>query len=121
MRTDFGDTVGLTPLMPMYTLGHNFVPPPVHARRWLDAVRAEWWFDRLAAVSGATSFSTLTGADSRAATNRDHVGAECRLRVDAALLTIARPLPLRSTSDSGTRRPNRCCEWDVRDDACRIV
>jgi len=25
---DFGDTVGLTPLMPMYTLGHDFVPPP---------------------------------------------------------------------------------------------
>src|SRR5947208_4306694 len=30
-RYDFGDTVGLTPLMPMYTLGHHFVPPPVHA------------------------------------------------------------------------------------------
>ncbi len=28
---DFGDTVGMTPLMPMYTLGHGFVPPPVHA------------------------------------------------------------------------------------------
>jgi tryptophan synthase beta chain len=28
---DFGDTVGLTPLMPMYTLGHDFVPAPVHA------------------------------------------------------------------------------------------
>src|SRR5438045_3064653 len=28
---DFGDTVGLTPLMPMYTLGHDFVPPAVHA------------------------------------------------------------------------------------------
>ncbi len=28
---DFGDTVGLTPLLPMYTLGHDFVPPPVHA------------------------------------------------------------------------------------------
>jgi tryptophan synthase beta chain len=28
---DFGDTVGTTPLMPMYTLGHGFVPPPVHA------------------------------------------------------------------------------------------
>ena len=25
---DFGDTVGMTPLMPMYTLGHDFVPPP---------------------------------------------------------------------------------------------
>ena len=30
-RYDFGDTVGLTPLLPMYTLGHDFVPPPVHA------------------------------------------------------------------------------------------
>ena len=28
---DFGDTVGLTPLMPMHTLGHDFVPPPLHA------------------------------------------------------------------------------------------
>jgi len=28
---DFGDTVGLTPLIAMYTLGHGFVPPPVHA------------------------------------------------------------------------------------------
>jgi tryptophan synthase beta chain len=28
---DFGDTAGLTPLMPMFTLGHGFVPPPVHA------------------------------------------------------------------------------------------
>lgn len=30
-RYDYGDTVGLTPLMLMYTLGHSFVPPPVHA------------------------------------------------------------------------------------------
>src|SRR5438094_8232890 len=30
-RYDFGDTAGLTPLIPMYTLGHDFVPPPVHA------------------------------------------------------------------------------------------
>jgi len=30
-RYDFGDTAGLTPLLPMYTLGHDFVPPPVHA------------------------------------------------------------------------------------------
>jgi len=28
---DFGDTAGLTPLMAMFTLGHDFVPPPVHA------------------------------------------------------------------------------------------
>jgi tryptophan synthase beta chain len=30
-RYDFGDATGLTPLLPMYTLGHDFVPPPVHA------------------------------------------------------------------------------------------
>jgi len=30
-RYDFGDTIGMTPLMPMYTLGHNFVPAPIHA------------------------------------------------------------------------------------------
>ncbi|RME89625.1 MAG: TrpB-like pyridoxal phosphate-dependent enzyme [Candidatus Hydrogenedentota bacterium] len=28
---DFGDTVGLTPLVKMYTLGHNFVPAGIHA------------------------------------------------------------------------------------------
>jgi len=28
---DFGDTGGLTPLMKQYTLGHNFVPPGIHA------------------------------------------------------------------------------------------
>lgn len=30
-RYDFGDTAGMTPLLPMYTLGHNFVPAPIHA------------------------------------------------------------------------------------------
>jgi tryptophan synthase beta chain len=28
---DFGDAAGLTPLLKMYTLGHDFVPPPIHA------------------------------------------------------------------------------------------
>jgi tryptophan synthase beta chain len=28
---DFGDTVGLTPLVKMHTLGHGFVPAPLHA------------------------------------------------------------------------------------------
>ncbi|MBN1680710.1 MAG: TrpB-like pyridoxal phosphate-dependent enzyme [Anaerolineae bacterium] len=28
---DFGDTVGMTPLMKMYTLGHDFMPPGIHA------------------------------------------------------------------------------------------
>ena len=28
---DFGDTVGLTPLVKMHTLGHGFIPPAIHA------------------------------------------------------------------------------------------
>jgi len=28
---DFGDTIGMTPLLKMYTLGHAFVPPGIHA------------------------------------------------------------------------------------------
>jgi len=28
---DFGDTSKLTPLIPMHTLGHDFVPEPIHA------------------------------------------------------------------------------------------
>jgi tryptophan synthase beta chain len=30
-RYDFGDTAEMTPLMMMYTLGHQFVPPKIHA------------------------------------------------------------------------------------------
>ncbi len=28
---DFGDTAQMTPLLPMFTLGHAYVPPPIHA------------------------------------------------------------------------------------------
>lgn len=28
---DFGDTAGMTPLMEMHTLGHDFIPDPIHA------------------------------------------------------------------------------------------
>ena len=31
LRYDHGDSVGLTPLLYMYTLGKEFVPPPLHA------------------------------------------------------------------------------------------
>ena len=28
---DFGDVAGMTPLLPMYSLGHDFMPPAIHA------------------------------------------------------------------------------------------
>jgi len=31
LRYDFGDTAEMTPLLWMYTLGHNFIPPKIHA------------------------------------------------------------------------------------------
>jgi tryptophan synthase beta chain len=30
-RYDFGDTAGMTPLVKMHTLGHDFIPDPIHA------------------------------------------------------------------------------------------
>ncbi len=30
-RYDYGDSAGMTPLMKMHTLGHNFIPPGIHA------------------------------------------------------------------------------------------
>ncbi len=30
-KYDFGDSAGVTPLIKMFTLGHDFVPPPIHA------------------------------------------------------------------------------------------
>ena len=30
-RYDFGDTIGMTPLIKMHTLGHSFIPDPIHA------------------------------------------------------------------------------------------
>ncbi|MDQ3504671.1 MAG: TrpB-like pyridoxal phosphate-dependent enzyme, partial [Actinomycetota bacterium] len=30
-RYDFGDAIGMTPLMKMHTLGHGFIPDPIHA------------------------------------------------------------------------------------------
>ncbi len=30
-KYDYGDSAGLTPLLKMFTLGHDFIPPPIHA------------------------------------------------------------------------------------------
>lgn len=35
---DYGDTAGMTPLMKMHTLGHDFIPDPIHAGNYLLAL-----------------------------------------------------------------------------------
>ena len=50
-RYDFGDTAGMTPLVKMHTLGHNFIPDPIHAgglrytacRRWFRTCTRRTW------------------------------------------------------------------------------
>jgi tryptophan synthase beta chain len=56
-RYDFGDTVGLTPLMAMYTLGHDFVPAPVHAgglRYHGDSPSSVGWCTQVSSRRGPT-------------------------------------------------------------------
>ncbi|CAH9080780.1 unnamed protein product [Cuscuta epithymum] len=40
---DYGDTAGLSPLMKMHTLGHNFVPDPIHAGSFANAFEKHFW------------------------------------------------------------------------------
>lgn len=73
-RYDYGDTAGLTPLTLMYTLGHSFVPPPVHAgglryhgmaatvswlyhNRWIEAVA----LDQITVFEAACEFTQCEG------------------------------------------------------------
>ena len=81
---DFGDTVGMTPLMPMYTLGHDFVPPPVTpaacattatrrglarwSRRVVEAAGAS---SRPAAFDAAVRFAAPRASSPRRAVARD--------------------------------------------------
>jgi len=71
---DMGDTVGLAPIVKMYTLGHTFVPPPIHSgglryhgdspllsllvkEKVIDAVA----YDQLATFEAAVMFAQTEG------------------------------------------------------------
>ncbi|MFQ6675564.1 MAG: TrpB-like pyridoxal phosphate-dependent enzyme [Fidelibacterota bacterium] len=92
-RYDFGDTIGMTPLVPMYTLGHRFAPAPIHAgglRYHGDApllcqlvkdgiIRAEA-YDQTAVFEAAVLFARCEGIISAPESNHAIKGA-----VDAAI------------------------------------
>jgi len=42
-RYDFGDAAGMTPLMKMHTLGHDFVPSPIHAGDCATTAWRHWY------------------------------------------------------------------------------
>jgi tryptophan synthase beta chain len=73
-RYDFGDTAMTTPLLKMHTLGHDFVPPPIHAgglryhgmapiisRLVEDGVICPVAFDQISVFESAVQFARTEG------------------------------------------------------------
>ncbi|MEG1621745.1 MAG: TrpB-like pyridoxal phosphate-dependent enzyme [Alistipes sp.] len=62
-RYDFGDTAGFTPLLPMYTLGHNFHPSDIHAGglryHGAGAITSQLLKDRLIEAQSIPQIETL--------------------------------------------------------------
>ena len=54
---DFGDTIGLTPLVKMHTLGHTFIPAPLHADGVIEAVAVP----QLVTFQAALAFARAEG------------------------------------------------------------
>lgn len=63
---DFGDTSGMTPLVKMYTLGHDFVPPPMHAGglryHGMASVICELWDQNLIEAQAIPQMETFSAA-----------------------------------------------------------
>ncbi|MEL6271503.1 MAG: TrpB-like pyridoxal phosphate-dependent enzyme [Chloroflexota bacterium] len=63
---DFGDTSGMTPLMKMYTLGHDFIPPPLHAGglryHGMASVVCELWDQKLIEAQAIPQMETFNAA-----------------------------------------------------------
>ena len=63
---DFGDTVGMTPLVKMYTLGHGFVPPPLHAGglryHGMASIICELWDQNLLDMYAIAQMETFSAA-----------------------------------------------------------
>ncbi|MEM6529955.1 MAG: TrpB-like pyridoxal-phosphate dependent enzyme, partial [Chloroflexota bacterium] len=61
-----GDTSGMTPLMKMYTLGHDFVPPPLHAGglryHGMASVVCELWDQKLIEAQAIPQMETFNAA-----------------------------------------------------------
>ncbi len=63
---DFGDTAGMTPLVKMYTLGHDFVPPPLHSGglryHGMASVVCELWDQDLIEAQAIPQMETFEAA-----------------------------------------------------------
>lgn len=58
---DYGDTAGMTPLMKMHTLGHDFIPDPIHSgkplsRRLVKFIALDMFFSLKISFSGGLRY-----------------------------------------------------------------
>lgn len=90
---DFGDTVGITPLLPMYALGYEFMRPPVHAgglryRGGAPIISNLVQHGRIEAISyphGKTFEAAITFASTEGKIPAPETGHAIRATIDEAL------------------------------------
>ncbi|MEZ5099464.1 MAG: TrpB-like pyridoxal phosphate-dependent enzyme [Thermoleophilia bacterium] len=90
---DFGDTAMTTPLMKMYTLGHSFIPAPVHAGglRYhgmapiVCALKDHGLIDAIAVPQNAVFEASLTFARAEGIIPAPEAGHAVRAAIDEAL------------------------------------
>ena len=63
---DFGDSVGMAPMVKMYTLGHEFIPPPLHAGglryHGMGSIVCELWDQKLIECQAVPQLETFAAA-----------------------------------------------------------
>jgi tryptophan synthase beta chain len=90
---DFGDSVGMTPLLPMYTLGHEFMPPTIHAGglRYhgdspiISALVKAGRMEAIAYPQGKTFEAAITFANTEGKIPAPETGHAVRATIDEAL------------------------------------
>ena len=86
---DFGDTVQMTPLMPMHTLGHDFIPAPIHAGglryHGMAPILSQLLLDRLIRAENVNQLETFQAGVTFARTEGFISAPECNHAVAMAI------------------------------------
>jgi tryptophan synthase beta chain len=86
---DFGDTVQMTPLMPMHTLGHDFIPAPIHAGglryHGMAPILSQLLLDRLIQAENVNQLETFQAGVTFARTEGFISAPECNHAVAMAI------------------------------------
>ncbi|MFW6055242.1 MAG: TrpB-like pyridoxal phosphate-dependent enzyme, partial [Thermodesulfobacteriota bacterium] len=105
---DFGDTVRMTPLLPMHTLGHDFVPAPIHAGglryHGMAPILSQLHLDKLIRAENINQLETFQAGITFARTEGFISAPECN---HAVAMTIREALKAREEG----REKTILCNW----------